>query len=92
MISINLFCCYEKVFTYTSTWIIGENSMKQHYHRKKSPEHRRYNWCRLDACKDLKRVCKGFKTKHSAQELAWQSAFKTKVKLDLLTDIDTYQF
>ena len=35
IISINLFCCYEKVFTHMNTCMIGENSMKLHYLKKK---------------------------------------------------------
>ena len=35
MISISLFYCCEKVFTRMNTWMIGKNSMKHHYQRKK---------------------------------------------------------
>ena len=35
MISMNLFCYCEKVFTHMNTWMIGKNSMKHHYLKKK---------------------------------------------------------
>ena len=36
MTLIGLFCCCKKVFTYRDdTWMIGKNSMKHHYQRKK---------------------------------------------------------
>ena len=35
MILINFFCHYEKVFTHMNAWMIGKNSMKHHYLRKK---------------------------------------------------------
>ena len=35
MISKSLFCCCEKMFTYINAWMIGTNSMKHHYQRKK---------------------------------------------------------
>ena len=31
LISINLFCCCEKVLTYMNALMIGKNSMKNHY-------------------------------------------------------------
>ena len=35
MIAINLFCCYEKVFIFMGTWVIGKSLMKQYYLKKK---------------------------------------------------------
>ena len=35
IISVNLFCCYEKVFTHLNKRMIGRNLMKHHYLRKK---------------------------------------------------------
>ena len=39
MISINLFCCYEKMFNHMDTWVVGKNSIKHHYLRKKIYSH-----------------------------------------------------
>ena len=36
MISMNLFCCYEKLFVLMSTQMIGKNLTKQHYLKKKN--------------------------------------------------------
>ena len=35
MMSISLFFCCEKLFTHMNTWMIGKNSMKHHYLKKK---------------------------------------------------------
>ena len=43
--STSLFYRYEKVFAYMNIWMIGENSMKHHYLKKRllqSPKHGRY--------------------------------------------------
>ena len=36
MISINLDCCYEMLFTQMNTWMIGKNSMIHYYMKKES--------------------------------------------------------
>ena len=35
MVKISLFYCYEEVFTLMNIWMIGKNSMKHHYLKKK---------------------------------------------------------
>ena len=65
MITISLFYYYEKMFFITNIWIIGKNSMKQRYLKKKDF----YGFLNM---KDItnadyvhaKRVCKDFQIKH----------------------------
>ena len=61
MISINSFCCSEKVFIFMSIWMIGKSLMKQHYLKKKK-KNTNFN---IEEISDSgymhgKRVCKDF--------------------------------
>ena len=55
MISINLFCCQEKVFILMSIWMNGKSLMKQHYLKKKNF---------IADYVHAKRACKGFEIKN----------------------------
>ena len=61
MISINSFCCSEKVFIFMSIWMIGKSLMKQHYLKKK----KKNTNLNMEEIADAgymhgKRVCKDF--------------------------------
>ena len=64
MISINSFCCSEKVFIFISIWMIGKSLMKQHYLKKKTKKNKQTN-LNMEEIADAgymhgKRVCKDF--------------------------------
>ena len=65
MISIRVFCCWKKVFTHTSTWMIGKNRIKHYYQRKiflQPPKHGRCYWRR--SCPHKIKFGKNFEIKN----------------------------
>ena len=62
MISINSFCCSEKVFIFMSIWMIGKSLMKQHYLKKKKKKNTNLNMEEIADAGYMhgKRVCKDF--------------------------------
>ena len=64
MITISLFFYYEKAFIFTNIWMIGRNSMKYHYLKKKNYSHLNMQDITDADFAHAKRVCKDFKIKN----------------------------
>ena len=57
--TIILYCC-EKVLVFMNIWLIGKNSMKHYYLKKKDS----YSHLNMEDIAHANRVCKDFKIKH----------------------------